>query len=69
MDKPTTLFVGLDVHKDSISVVHVVDDRSAEMKADRIDPCGDGVVEGWQLSVSASTGHDRPGEPNRRATR
>lgn len=31
MDKPTTLFVGLDVHKDSISVAHVVDDRSADV--------------------------------------
>ena len=31
MKKPTTLFVGLDVHKDSISVAHVGDDRRAEV--------------------------------------
>ena len=31
MNQPTTLFVGLDVHKDSIAVAHVVDDRSAEV--------------------------------------
>ena len=31
MKHPTTLFVGLDVHKDSISVAHVFEDRSAEV--------------------------------------
>ena len=31
MKKPTTLFVGLDVYKDSISVAHVGDDRRAEV--------------------------------------
>jgi transposase len=31
MHKPNTLFVGLDVHKDSISVAHVPDDRRAEV--------------------------------------
>jgi transposase len=31
MQKPATLFVGLDVHKDSISVAHVGDDRRAEV--------------------------------------
>jgi len=31
MKQPTTLFVGLDVHKDSIAVAHVVDDRAAEV--------------------------------------
>jgi len=31
MKHPTTLFVGLDVHKDSISVAHVLDDRSTEV--------------------------------------
>jgi transposase len=31
MNQPTTLFVGLDVHKDSIAVAHVFDDRSAEV--------------------------------------
>jgi hypothetical protein len=31
MKKPATLFVGLDVHKDSISVAHVPDDRRAEV--------------------------------------
>jgi len=31
MNQPTTLFVGLDVHKDSIAVAHAVDDRSAEV--------------------------------------
>jgi transposase len=31
MNQPTTLFVGLDVHKESIAVAHVVDDRSAEV--------------------------------------
>ena len=31
MKKPTTLFVGLDVHKDSISVAHVPDDRRADV--------------------------------------
>ena len=31
MKKPATLFVGLDVHKDSISVAHVGDDRRAEV--------------------------------------
>ena len=31
MDHPSTLFVGLDVHKDSISVAHVLEDRSAEV--------------------------------------
>jgi transposase len=31
MKKPATLFVGLDVHKDSISVAHVPDDRDAEV--------------------------------------
>jgi transposase len=31
MNKTTTLFVGLDVHKDSIAVAHVFDDRSAEV--------------------------------------
>jgi hypothetical protein len=31
MKKPATLFVGLDVHQDSISVAHVPDDRGAEV--------------------------------------
>src|SRR2546428_3953020 len=31
MKKPATLFVGLDVHKESISVAHVPDDRRAEV--------------------------------------
>lgn len=31
MSKPTTLFVGLDVHKDSISVAHAAEDRDAEI--------------------------------------
>ena len=31
MKEPTTLFVGLDDHKDSISVAHVPDDRRAEV--------------------------------------
>ena len=31
MKQPTTLFVGLDVHKDSISVAHAAEDRSAEV--------------------------------------
>jgi transposase len=31
MKKFTTLFIGLDVHKDSISVAHVPDDRRAEV--------------------------------------
>ncbi len=31
MKKPATLFVGLDVHKDSISVAYVPDDRRAEV--------------------------------------
>jgi transposase len=31
MRKPATLFVGLDVHKESISVAHVPDDRRAEV--------------------------------------
>ena len=31
MHKPTTLFVGLDVHKDSIAVAHAVEDRDAEV--------------------------------------
>src|SRR3989442_13780039 len=31
MNHSTTLFVGLDVHKDSISVAHVPDDRSAQV--------------------------------------
>jgi len=31
MDQRTTLFVGLDVHKDSIAVAHVVEDRSADV--------------------------------------
>lgn len=31
MKHPTTLFVGLDVHKDSITVAHVPEDRSAEV--------------------------------------
>ena len=31
MEHPTTLFVGLDVHKDSISVAHVPEDRSADV--------------------------------------
>jgi len=31
MNQPTTLFIGLDVHKDSIAVAHAVDDRSAEV--------------------------------------
>lgn len=31
MHKPTTLFVGLDVHKDSISVAHACEDRDAEV--------------------------------------
>jgi transposase len=31
MKKPGTLFIGLDVHKDSISVAHVPDDRRAEV--------------------------------------
>ena len=30
-NKITTLFVGLDVHKDSIAVAYVFDDRSAEV--------------------------------------
>src|SRR2546428_14148176 len=31
MHKPTTLFVGLDVHKDSISVAYACEDRDAEV--------------------------------------
>jgi len=31
MNDPTTLFVGLDVHKDPISVAHVFEDRAAEV--------------------------------------
>src|SRR5512134_69780 len=31
MSKPTTLFVGLDVHKDAISVAHAAEDRDAEI--------------------------------------
>jgi len=31
MNKPATLFVGLDVHKDSIAVAHAPDDRRAEV--------------------------------------
>jgi transposase len=31
MKHPSTLFVGLDVHKDSIAVAHVVEDRAAEV--------------------------------------
>ena len=31
MKHPTTLFVGLDVHKDSISVAHVPEDRSTDV--------------------------------------
>src|SRR5258705_11019916 len=31
MKHPAPLFVGLDVHKDSISVAHVLDNRSAEV--------------------------------------
>jgi len=31
MDKPTTLFVGLDVHKESISVAHAYEDRNSEV--------------------------------------
>jgi len=31
MNQRTTLFVGLDVHKDSIAVAHVVEDRSADV--------------------------------------
>mgnify|MGYP001614136969 FL=1 len=31
MKKPATLFVGLDVHKESISVAHVPDDRRADV--------------------------------------
>jgi hypothetical protein len=31
MKKHATLFVGLDVHKESISVAHVPDDRRAEV--------------------------------------
>jgi transposase len=31
MEKPATLFVGLDVHKDSSSVAHVFEDRTAEV--------------------------------------
>jgi len=31
MRKPTTLFVGLDVHKDSISVTHAFEDRDSEI--------------------------------------
>jgi len=31
MKQPTTLFVGLDVHKDSIAVAHAAEDRSAEV--------------------------------------
>ena len=31
MDKPTTLFVGLDVHKDSIAVAHAFEDRDSEV--------------------------------------
>jgi hypothetical protein len=34
MKKHATLFVGLDVHKDSISVAHVPDDRLAEVLYD-----------------------------------
>jgi transposase len=41
MKKHATLFVGLDVHKDSISVAHVADDRRAEVVFDgRIGPRG-----------------------------
>ena len=31
MENPSTLFVGLDVHKESISVAHVLEDRTAEV--------------------------------------
>jgi transposase len=31
MKHPSTLFIGLDVHKDSISVAHVLEDRRAEV--------------------------------------
>ncbi|MBI3450639.1 MAG: IS110 family transposase [Acidobacteria bacterium] len=31
MHKPTTVFVGLDVHKDSISVAHALEDRDSEV--------------------------------------
>src|SRR2546428_9836588 len=31
MKKPVALFVGLDVHKDSISVAHVPEDRRADV--------------------------------------
>jgi hypothetical protein len=31
MNDPTTLFVGLDVHKDPISAAHVFEDRAAEV--------------------------------------
>jgi transposase len=31
MKQPTTLFVGLDVHKESIAVAHVVEDRTADV--------------------------------------
>jgi hypothetical protein len=31
MHKPTTLFVGLDVHKDSISVAYACEDRDADV--------------------------------------
>ena len=31
MKKPVTLFIGLDVHKDSISVAHVFEDRTEEV--------------------------------------
>jgi len=34
MKKPATLFIGLDVHKDSISVAHAPDDRRAEVTYD-----------------------------------
>ena len=31
MQQPNTLFVGLDVHKDSLAVAYVPEDRSAEV--------------------------------------
>jgi transposase len=39
MKKHATLFVGLDVHKESISVAYVPDDRRAEVTYEA-GPCG-----------------------------